>query len=90
LDMDDDGWSTVCETLAKHPKLQTVTLAFTDKFADTARRLTPERRQARTEAVLKMVKASSTIQELKWPDFQQDESFAGEIEQQLKQNKANS
>jgi hypothetical protein len=88
LDMDDEGWTTICEAIGNHSKLRVVTLAFTDTFADAARRLTPERRRARTEAVLKMVQTCRTLQAANWPEFQHDEDVIPEIIKCLEENKA--
>lgn len=88
LDMDDEGWEMICGSLAKHHKLKTITLAFTDKFADAARRLTPERRRARSEAILKLAQSCKTLHDVNWPEFQQDDSFVPEIEKRLEENKA--
>jgi hypothetical protein len=88
LEMDDEGWMTICESLGNHSKLQVITLAYTDKFADAARRLTPERRRARTEAVLKMVRTGRTIQDVLWPEFQHDDDCIPEIEKCLEENRA--
>ncbi|KAG7353116.1 hypothetical protein IV203_009164 [Nitzschia inconspicua] len=87
LDMDDDGWSLLCKALGEHSKIRTVTLAFTDKFADAARRLTPERRRTRSEAILNLIQTSPTIQELNWPEFQQDESLGPVVQKQLEEKR---
>jgi hypothetical protein len=88
LDIDDQGWTTICQSLGNHSKLQVVTLAFTDSFVDAARRLTPERRRARAESVIKMIQTGRTIQEVVWPHIQHDEELIPEIKKYLEENKA--
>jgi hypothetical protein len=86
LDLDDEGFVWLCESLHNHPALHTLTLGFTDKFVDNYRRLTAERRTARTEAVLKLVQSNQNIRSVSWPDFQQDESIMVQVQACLDQN----
>ena len=87
LDINDDGWERLTKALHNHPTLTSVTLAFTEKFVDTFRKLNPERRTARTQAILDLVKANSTIRELHWPEFQQDEELMKEVNALLESRK---
>ena len=83
LDMDDDSWCKLCQSLGTHPTLKVINLAFTDKFADAARRLDPERRTQRTQAVLELVQSCKTLREMHWPIFQQDEAVVPAIDKCL-------
>lgn len=73
LDLDDDAWTLMCSSLNGHPSIKYLDLAFTEKFADNVRRLTPERRTARSKAVLELVQSSPNLLHADWPAFQQDE-----------------
>jgi hypothetical protein len=90
LDITDDGWVCLCESLHGHSKLRSLQLGFTEKFGDTFRRLDPERRTARTKTVLELVQSNTCIQELTWPEFQRDESLQSEIEACLESNRRGS
>eukprot|EP00538_Stauroneis_constricta_P011826 CAMPEP_0119545974 /NCGR_PEP_ID=MMETSP1352-20130426/568_1 /TAXON_ID=265584 /ORGANISM="Stauroneis constricta, Strain CCMP1120" /LENGTH=363 /DNA_ID=CAMNT_0007590613 /DNA_START=92 /DNA_END=1183 /DNA_ORIENTATION=+ len=85
LDINDDGWSMLLESLHHHPTLETLDLCFTEKFVDTFRRLDAERRTKRTEAVLKLVEANATIKTIVWPDFQQDAEIMKDVTAKLEQ-----
>lgn len=87
LDINDEGWISLCEALHRHPNLKTLELGFTEKFVDTFRKLNPERRAARSKAVLDLVQVNSSIQDIVWPEFQQDESIMTEINDQLQRNR---
>jgi hypothetical protein len=87
LDMDDQSWEILLEALEFHPSLRVLDLAFTEKFADSVRRLDPERRHARTKAVLKLVQTNKNLIELTWPKFQQDEELVPAIQECLDANK---
>jgi hypothetical protein len=87
LDINDEGWISLCEALHQHPNLKTLELGFTEKFVDTFRRLTPERRAVRSKAVLDLVQVNSSIQDIVWPEFQQDESIMTEINNLLQRNR---
>ena len=87
LEINDQAWQNLLESLANHPSISSIHLGFTEKFVDNVRRLTPERRQARTESVLKLVQSNRQIQTFTWPDFQQDESLQAQVEQCLKRNR---
>jgi hypothetical protein len=87
LEINDDGWISLCEALHQHPNLKKIELGYTEKFADTFRKLTPERRTARSKAVLDLVQANSSIQDIVWPKFQQDESIMTEINDRLQRNR---
>lgn len=87
LDVNDEGWSMICEALRHHPSLTHVEMGFTEKFVDNFRRLTPERRSARTKAVLDLLQANHVIQEFIWPDFQHDETLMEEISACLRRNR---
>jgi hypothetical protein len=86
LDISDDGWKSLCKALHRHPSLRAVHFGFTEKFVDTYRRLTPERRAARTQAVLELVRVNTKIQEFTCPACQQDESIQSQVEYCLKEN----
>jgi hypothetical protein len=88
LDMDDKSWSVLCQSLHHHPKLKAIELSFTDKFADGPRRLTPQRRSARTNDILTLVQTNKTLQQVAWPSFQQDSEIMPAIEKCLHQNKS--
>jgi hypothetical protein len=83
LDLDDDSWTMLCSSLTDHPSLKYLNLAFTEKFADNIRRLTPERRTSRSKTVHALVEASPTLLKVDWPVFQQDEVVAEEIKKIL-------
>ncbi len=89
LDIDDKTWSMVCESLRKNQTLQHIELAYTEKFADSYRRLTPERRRTRTNDIVELLQTNKTLQSFSWPKFQQDESLMPEIERLLMDNKTN-
>jgi len=80
LDVSDDGWMALFKALQKNTTLETLEMMFTDNFVDDYRRLTPERRKARTDAVLECLRQNMTLKEVTWPDFQKDESVKKEIE----------
>lgn len=86
--LDDDEWTTLCASLSSHDTLTHLQLAFTEKFVDAPRRLTPERRMARSKEVLELVQANPNLVEMKWPEFQQDPAVAAEIEQALAKNRS--
>jgi hypothetical protein len=86
LDIPDDEWVSLCDSLQGHSKLRSLQLGFTDNFVDTYRRLDPERRAARTQTVLKLVQSNTCIQELTWPAYQQDEALQSEIQACLESN----
>jgi hypothetical protein len=87
LELSDNDWSALCESLQDHPKLKVLELAFTDKFADGVRRLDPDRRRQRSLAVLKLVQTNKNLQHVQWPVFQQDEEIVQSIERCLQENK---
>mmetsp|Transcript_22169 Transcript_22169/g.52480 ORF Transcript_22169/g.52480 Transcript_22169/m.52480 type:complete len:167 (-) Transcript_22169:31-531(-) len=87
LDMDDETWTCICKVLCNHPRLKYLEFAYTEKFADSHRRLTPERRRIRTNDVLELLKKNKTIHEIHWPKFQQDETLIADIEKVLVENK---
>ena len=85
LDINDEGWDRICQSLHNHPSLERLELGFTEKFVDNFRRLTPERRLSRTKSVLALVQANRTITDIVWPEFQQDESTMQQVAQLLGQ-----
>ena len=87
LDMNDDGFAAICQAVYNHPCLTTLCLGFTEKFVDTFRKLTEERRTKRTEAVLELVQTNSNIIELVWPECQQDPDVMIQVEECLEMNK---
>lgn len=87
LDLDDNTWASICKSLYAHPKLKFLHIAYTEKFTDSYRRLTPERRNTRTKDVLELVETNKVLQEIHWPKFQQDESLIPRVEQLLTENK---
>lgn len=87
LDMDDNGWADLLVSLHSHPTLKVLDLAFTEKFADSVRRLDAERRHARTKAVLRLVESNKNLIEVTWPKFQQDEELLPAIQACLDANK---
>jgi hypothetical protein len=86
LEMGDGDWSALCTSLHNHPKLKVIQFAFTDKFADGVRRLDPERRRDRSNAVLQLVQTNKNLQQVNWPVFQQDEEIMKSIERCLQEN----
>ena len=86
LDMDDKTWTALCQALYNHPKLKRLRLAYTEKFADSYRRLTPERRRIRTNDLLELLQTNKNIQEVQWPEFQQDETLIFDVERLLMAN----
>jgi hypothetical protein len=86
LEMGDDDWSALCTSLQNHPKLKVIEFAFTDKFADGVRRLDPERRRDRSNAILQLVQTNKNLQQVNWPVFQQDEEIMQSIERCLQEN----
>jgi hypothetical protein len=87
LDLGDDSWSLLFKALHQHPTLKSLHLKFTDNFVDNYRRLTSERRQTRTQAVLEMVRVNTIIEEITWPEFQQDTELMDEINTHLARNR---
>eukprot|EP00533_Pseudo-nitzschia_delicatissima_P006865 CAMPEP_0116083476 /NCGR_PEP_ID=MMETSP0327-20121206/3294_1 /TAXON_ID=44447 /ORGANISM="Pseudo-nitzschia delicatissima, Strain B596" /LENGTH=390 /DNA_ID=CAMNT_0003574367 /DNA_START=42 /DNA_END=1214 /DNA_ORIENTATION=- len=83
LDIDGKTWQTVCESLRKNQTLQQIELAYTEKFADAYRRLTPEHRHSRTTDAIELLRANTRLTSFSWPKFQQDESLMPEIERLL-------
>jgi len=83
LDISDGGWVQLMESLHQHPTLHTLHLQFTDNFVDTYRRLTPERRVARSRAVLELVQANPRIRHVAFPSFQQDADCMAQVQQLL-------
>lgn len=79
LDISDADWLLLMTSLREHPSLRSLTMGFTDAFVDNYRRLTPERRRTRSEAVLSTVRANECLTEITWPVFQQDEEVALQI-----------
>ena len=90
LDLDDKTWTCICKSLHGNRNLQSLQIAYTEKFVDSYRRLTPERRHSRTDDVLKLLEVNKTLQEFNWPKFQQDESLIPRIERLLMENKGES
>lgn len=90
LAMDDKTWTRICKVLYNHPRLTFLELAYTEKFADSCRRLTPERRRSRTNDMLGLLKTNKAIQEVHWPKFQQDETLIADLERVLMENKRHS
>jgi hypothetical protein len=88
LDVSDAGWMLLTQSLHQHPTLQSLSLTFTDNFVDNYRRLTPERRTERTQAVLDLVRACTSLREVTWPAFQKDESLVPDIEAALEASRA--
>uniref|UniRef100_A0A7S4A9B6 Uncharacterized protein n=1 Tax=Pseudo-nitzschia australis TaxID=44445 RepID=A0A7S4A9B6_9STRA len=86
LDLDDKTWTCICKALYNHPKLKRLRLAYTEKFADSYRRLTPERRRIRTNDLLKLLQTNKNLQEVQWPKFQQDETLILDVERLLMEN----
>lgn len=103
LDVSDEGWMLLLQSLRHHPSLQSLSIAFTDNFVDANRRLTPERRTKRTQAVLDLVRGgsasscsgnnntnvSSLLREVTWPACQKDDALVPAIEAALEENRVN-
>lgn len=87
LEIDDKTWSAICDSLCNNKTLKRIELAYTEKFADSFRRLTPERRRSRTNDILSMLNTNKNLQVINWPKFQQDESLMPDIERRLMENK---
>jgi hypothetical protein len=87
LDMDDESWEILLASLHHHPSLRVLDLAFTEKFADSVRRLDAKRRHARTKAILQLVETNNNLIEVTWPQFQQDEELLPAIQECLNANK---
>ena len=88
LDINDQGWDWLCQSLHSHPTLQRLELGFTENFVDNFRRLTPERRLIRTKSVLKLVQTNHAIREVVWPQFQQDETTIQQVNSLLEGRKS--
>lgn len=84
LDISDECWTGLMTSLSEHPKLQSLSLLFTDNFVDNYRRLTPERRKMRSEAVLDLVRVNQCICNITFPDFQRDEAVMDQVDELLK------
>ena len=87
LEINDKIWEVLCDSLRSNQTLKNIELAYTEKFADSFRRLTPERRHKRTNDILQLLETNKTLQTIKWPKFQQDESCMPDIERHLMENK---
>ncbi len=87
LEINDKVWEVLCDSLRSNQTLKNIELAYTEKFADSFRRLTPERRHKRTNDILQLLETNKTLQTIKWPKFQQDESCMPDIERRLMENK---
>jgi hypothetical protein len=87
LDISDDNFKLLVQSLRKHPTLKSVDLSFTEKFADTFRKLTPERRTQRTKTIIDMLDENTMIQDITWPTFQHDEELMPEIDARLNRNR---
>ena len=80
LEITDAAWDQLLTALQSHSSLQSSTCRYTDNFVDGHRRLTPERRTARTRAVLALVQVTPNLRHVEWPTFQQDETVLLEID----------
>ena len=80
LEITDAAWDQLLTALQSHSSLQSLTCRYTDNFVDGHRRLTPERRTARTRAVLALVQVTPRLRHVEWPTFQQDETVLLEID----------
>ena len=87
LEIDDKVWRVICDSLRSNQTLKCIELAYTEKFADSFRRLTPERRRSRTNDMLQLLDTNKTLQTINWPKFQQDESLMPDIERRLMENR---
>jgi hypothetical protein len=87
LDINDQDWDALCQSLHQHPTLERLELLFTEKFVDNFRRLTPERRTNRTKSVLALLQANPRIQDMVWPEFQQDETVMHDVTELLDERK---
>ena len=87
LEIDDKVWGVICDSLRRNQTLKRIELAYTEKFADSFRRLTPERRRSRTNDILQLLDTNKTLQTINWPKFQQDESLMPDIERRLLENR---
>lgn len=87
LDIVDEAWYELFQAIAQNQSIRYIKLCFTDNFVDNYRRMTPERRSQRTQAVLQCCTINSSIEEIHWPTFQQDESIMTSIEAALQSNK---
>ena len=87
LEIDDKTWTSICKSLHNNRTLKGIKLAYTERFADSFRRLTPQRRHSRTNDILQLLNTNKTLQEVCWPKFQQDESLMSNIKCLLTENK---
>ena len=85
LDMTDDGWKSLCACLKDHPALTHLYLDFTEKFVDTFRKLTPERRKQRSQAIWDLVLSNSNLRSVKWPKCQHDEAVESQVQANLEE-----
>ena len=81
--------AAICDSLCNNKTLKRIELGYTEKFASSFRRLTPERRLNRTNDILSMLNTNKTLQLINWPEFQQDESLMPDVERRLMENKNN-
>jgi hypothetical protein len=87
LDLDDKTWTSICNSLRSNQTLESIELAYTEKFADSYRRLTPERRRNRTNDIVQLLKVNKSLYKVDWPKFQHDESLIPSVEKLLMENK---
>lgn len=82
LDLQDEQWERLLTSLP--PSLERLHMSFTDNFVDAYRRLTPERRTRRSQILLQNI---GRLQHVSWPQCQQDEIVAVEVEKALQANR---
>jgi len=87
LAIDDRTWTGICKSIRNHPRLKSVQLSFTEKFVDSCRRLTPERRRSRTNDIIKVLNTNKILEAVDWPKFQQDDSLMPRVEGLLMENR---
>jgi hypothetical protein len=93
LDLSDDtSWYRLLQSLP--PTLQVLQCSYTDNFVDAHRRLTPERRAARTRAVLDLVQTPASggtaatptcLRQITYPECEQDPGLMHRVESILRE-----
>jgi hypothetical protein len=66
-------------------KLRYISLNYTDNFVDSYRRLTDDRRIARTQAIYNLVQSIPTLHTVTFPTYQEDPVMMKQIKALLEQ-----
>jgi hypothetical protein len=80
LDLTDDAWYVLLDSLGGIETLTELNLGFTDAFVDAVRRLTPERRTERSGTLLRLVESCPLLHTVTWPACQHDAEVVAKIQ----------